>query len=106
MVISVNPTHNLKASSPIAVSLLGDSKVRFVRFTQLENALSPIIVTLFGISIDVKLLQPKNVSLLIAIKLLGDSNSTDVKLEQPEKALSPIKITVFGISIDGKLMQP
>ena len=44
------------------------------------KAASPILVTEFGIVIDVKLLQP-------------------------EKALSPILVTEFGIVIDVKLLQ-
>ena len=45
------------------------------------NALSPILVTLFGISMLFKLLQPLN-------------------------ALPPILVTLFGISMLFKLLQP
>jgi xanthosine utilization system XapX-like protein len=77
------------------------------------NALSPIIVTLLGIVIEVKLVQFLKVSLPISVKLLGDSNVTVVKAAHPKNAPSTeppshpfIVVTLFGMVMDVKDVQP
>ena len=75
----------------------------FVKLLQLENELSSILVTLSGIVMVFKLLQPLNVFSLI--------NSTPleivilVKLEQLWNELSPIYVTLSGIIMLFKLEQ-
>ena len=71
--------HPLKASSPMALMLLG--MVIEVSAEQLEKALEPIDVTLLGISID-------------------------VSSEQYAKALEPIDVTLLGMMIDVKFLYP
>ena len=56
-----------------------------------------MMVTLFGMVIDVKLEQPQNASLPIHVTLSG--MVTDVKLEQPINAPLMV-VTLFGIVTD------
>ncbi len=54
------------------------------------------MVTLFGIVIDARLLQPSNALLPILATLLGID--MDFKLVQLQKALFPIVVTVLGMT--------
>ena len=58
------------------------------------NALSPIAVTLFGITKDFNDLQPANVKLLIL--LISDLMLTSLSLRQPQNAPAPIVLTLEG----------
>ena len=62
---------------------------------------SPINVTLFGIVIEVKALQPEKAHLPIELRLLDIV--TEVRLVHIPKASSPIEVTLFGIVIEVKL---
>ena len=72
------------------------------------KALFPILVTEFGIVIDVKLLQSLKALSPILVTELGIV--IDVKLLQPEKAYSPIIVTEYSTSFtlieDGIVMSP
>ena len=68
-----------------------------VSFEHEENALQPILVTLFGIAILVKLEQPQNALWPILVTLFGIVIL--VRLEQSQNALLPILVTLFGIVI-------
>ena len=58
---------------------------------------SPIFVTLLGIVIDVKPVQPKKAPSPIVVMLLGIV--IDVKPEQPQNAPSPIAVTLTGMTV-------
>ena len=66
-----------------------------VKLEQLVKGLRPIVVTLYGITIEVSPLQPLNAPLFIVITLLGISIAAS--LLWLENALSPIDFTVLGI---------
>ena len=74
------------------------------KLLQLEKAPSPILVTVDGIVISFKLLQPINVLSLILVTEEGIT--IEVRVVQFEKAEVPISFTLEGISIDGTLEQP
>ena len=67
-----------------------------VRPVQLENALSPISVTLSGMTTLARLLQPSNASAPISVTLSG--MTTLVRLVQKKNAPSPIFVTLSGIT--------
>ena len=62
-----------------------------------------MLVMVFGISIDVKLLQPQKAPSSIAVT--PPEIVTEVKPLQPEKAQSPMLVTLLGIVIDVKPVQ-
>ena len=68
MVMLSKTQHSLKAYFPILVTLSGITI--FVKPLQPLKAYSPILVTLFGISIFVKLLQPENADDPIVVALV------------------------------------
>ena len=69
-----------------------------VRLLQSINALSPIEVTVFGMLIKAKLLQPLKTSFSIDVIELG--KTAVLRFEQSSKADSPMNVTEFGIVID------
>ena len=64
----------------------------------------PIDVTLPGIMIEIKLVQPENAELLIVSKAL--LRVTEVRLLQFWKVFPPILVTFSGMVMDVKLVQP
>ena len=64
-------------------------------FGHLSNALPPIVVTLFGMVMDVKEEQKENALFSIVVTLFG--MVMDVKEEHSINASSPIVVTLFGI---------
>ena len=71
---------------------------------QLEKADPPIDVTLSGMSISARLVQPEKVSASIFVRLFESFTfESDV---QPEKAPHNISVTLSGISISARLVQP
>ena len=75
-----------------------------VRALQEPNAELPILVTLLGMVILVKLVQLENAAEPIDVTLSGIMIL--VKLVQPENALPPILVTPFGIMMLVNLEQP
>ena len=63
-----------------------------VMLLQSSKALSPMLVTLFGMVTEVKPLQPRKAYSPMLVTLLGIV--TEVKLRQPEKADSPMLVTL------------
>lgn len=61
-------------------------------------------ITLFGIVIEFRLVQPSKANLPISVTLSGIV--TEVRLVHPLKAFIPISVTLSGIVIDVKLVQP
>ena len=66
-----------------------------VKPVQPENALPPMLVTLLGIVTEVKAVQSENVQSPMLVTPLGIV--TEVKAVQPEKAQSPMLVTPLGI---------
>ena len=62
---------------------------------QPEKALSPMDVTLLGMTTDVSPLQPEKAKPPMDVTLLPIE--TDVRPLQPENALSPMSVTLFPI---------
>ena len=69
MVRSTSDSQLEKTLSPILVRLFG--RTINVRLRQFENARSPIVSTPSGIAIDSSLTQPENASLPIAVMQAG-----------------------------------
>ncbi len=65
-----------------------------------------MLVTLLGISMLVKLLQPKNAYEPMLVNCELSPNVTLVKLLQLENASLPMLVTPLGISMLVKLLQP
>ena len=91
----------LNAFSPMLVTLSGI--VMLVKLLQLANAYAPMLVTLSGIVMLVKLLQPLKVELPILVTLSGIVML--VKLLQLAKAELPMLVTLSGIAILVRLLQ-
>ena len=76
--------------------------------TLLQKVLSPMLVTEFGIVIDVKLLQSSKAELPILVTEFGIV--IDVKLLQSSKAEFPTIVTLYSVSFtfmdDGIVMSP
>ena len=70
---------------------------------QLRNASAPMLVTLSGIVIDVRLVQPQNAPAPILVTLSGIVIA--LRLLQLENAASPILVTLLGIVTEKKLSQ-
>ena len=68
----------------------------------LSNTLEPILVTLFGMVIEVKPLDEK-AQLSIVVTLLGIT--IEVRFVQLPNAPSPILVTLLGIIIEFKPLQ-
>ena len=64
---------------------------------QFANERLPIVLTLLGMEIDVRAVQPSKTELLMLVKLLG--RLMLVKLEHPRNAPSPISVTLSGIEM-------
>ena len=64
-----------------------------------------MLVTVSGMVMDGKLLQPENVLSSILVTPSGITMG-DVKLEQPLNANLPMLITLSGMVMDGRLLQP
>ena len=75
-----------------------------LRALQFANSSFPMFVTLFGIAIVCKLLQPIKALEPMLVTLFGIV--IDCKLLQSMKTLFPMLATLFGIMIDCKLLQP
>ena len=93
----VNDEQLLNESQPIYVTVLDiiiDCKPEY------ENVPFSIYVTEFGITMDVKLEQPKKASVPILVNRELASNVTVVKFVVEANALSPILVTKFGITIE------
>ena len=73
-------------------------------FEHPSNARSLMAVTLFGISIELRLEQPENVPLFIISIELGILK--DERLLHWENALEPMLVTLFGTSMDTRAVQP
>ena len=70
-----------------------------VRLLQRPNAPTPIEVTLLGMLIEVRPLQPENARISpIEVTLLG--MVIEVRLLQSQNALSPIEVTLLGMLIE------
>ncbi len=82
----------------IDVSKLPDSNVTVASFEQPSKASGPILVTLFGISMVVISVLPRNALLGIVNSPEGFSKVNVVRAEQPRKASSSIVVTLFGTS--------
>ena len=85
----------LKAHPPILVTLAGI--VMFVRLVQFSNAQPPMLVTLSGIVMLLRLTQPLNVDSPILVTLSGSVMLS--RLVQPQNAIFPMLVTLFGIVI-------
>ena len=68
-----------------------------------QKALAPILVTLLGIVMFVRLLQSENVSSLITVRLFG--SVILVRPLQPVKAPLPMLVTLSGMVISVRLLQ-
>lgn len=75
-----------------------------VRLLQPAKAFLPMVVTFAGISIDVSLLHPSNTQSPILVTLAGIF--IEVRLLHPEKVICPISVTLAGMSIDVRPLQP
>ncbi len=73
------------------------------RFEQPWKAENSILVTLFGIVIDVRLEQPAKAPIPIIETLLGIV--IDVSPEQPAKTSPPMYVTLLGMVIEERLVQ-
>ncbi len=65
-----------------------------------------MLVTLFGIAIDVRLLAPKKADDPMLFSFEPSSNVTDTNELAPEKAYDPMLVTLFGITILVRLLAP
>jgi len=65
-----------------------------------------MLVTLFGISMLVSLLQYANAEEPMLVSLLFSANFTLVRLVHQENAEDPMLVTLFGISMLVRLVQP
>ena len=89
---------------------------------QPEKAASPMVVTLFGIAMDLNPEQPENALAGMAVTPLGTVNDrlvaeenrvphfgsavTEVNPEQPENAVASMDVTLAGIETDCNPEQP
>jgi hypothetical protein len=103
--ISVLSEFRMRLFSSLLKCVFPASTKIFSKYGVVANGLLPIQVTLLGIVIEDKAVQPENASAPIEVKLLGDSNVTLVKLVQLANAIMPISVTVFGMMIEVKLVQ-
>ena len=69
-----------------------------------RKASSAIVVTLFGILINVKLLQSLKEPFPMEVTLFG--MFIDVRLLQPLNVLLSIEVTLSGMLIEDRLLQP
>ena len=92
-VTDFNSVHSENTWVPMLTTLSGI--IICVRLRHLLNAASPILVTLFGITIDVRLLHPKNVPSCILVTLLG--TVIPVILSQLKNAPLLMLFTLSGI---------
>ena len=76
------------------------SNVTDVRPVQPSNAYLPILVTLDGMVIEVRLVQPLNTKEAMTVSWLFSSNIIDVRPVQPSNALKPMPVTLDGTVID------
>ena len=86
---------------PIVVQLIA-LKFKVAKAVQLAKAKLSIVVTPFGMVIEVRAGQSKKLYPLIVVTLFGIF--TEVKLLQLEKAEFPIVVTLFGIVTEVKLL--
>ena len=78
--------------------------VTLASLVQSLKASSPMLVTLFGITISVNAEQPLKASLpMLSIPL---PSVTLARLVQPQKAQTPMLVTLFGITISVNAEQP
>ena len=68
------------------------------------KALDPMLVTLLGISMELRLEQCANAFSLIDVMLSG--RTTDFKLRHSSNTEGSIDVTPLGITIEDKLVQP
>jgi len=80
--------------------------VTLVRLEQPVNALLPILVTLLGIFMLVRLVQSENTPASIRVTLEFGSKITLCSLVQPENALLPILVTLLGMVMLAREVQP
>ena len=88
----------LNANGAIVVTLFG--MVIEVRALALLNAYSPIEVTLFGMVIEVRALAPSNALFPIEARALPAAKDTVWRSLALWNARLPIEVTVFGIAAD------
>ena len=80
------------------------SAIILCNFEQFWNARLPILVTLAGIVIDVKLVALENAPELILIRVDVPAKVIDVKLVKFANVPEPILVTLSGMVIDVKLV--
>lgn len=69
-----------------------------LRLVHLLNALCPISSVVYGMSIDVRFVQPERSPDFISVMPIG--NFMDLRLLHPKKALRPIFCTLSGMLSD------
>ena len=72
---------------------------------QLWKALKCIVVTVLGIVIGVRLMQPLKVRVPMMVKFVLLGSITDDRLGQLSKALLPMLSTELGMVIEPRLVQ-
>ena len=90
-----------KKSSSMLVTLLGI--VIEVRPLQPSKAQDPMLVTLSGIVIEVRPMQSSNALFPMLVRLL--EIVIEVRPRQPQKASSPMLVTLLGIVIEVRPLQ-
>ena len=70
---------------------------------QLANASSPMLVTLIGMTTDVRLLHSRNAESPMSVTLSGIT--TDSRLLHPKNAPPAMLVTLSPISTDARLLQ-
>jgi len=94
--ISIFSRLEQRLNTPFSISVTDFIPLTVVRPEQLIKAYAPIVVTLSGSVIFVRLLQFSKAYCGIVSRPLG--NFTDVSAEQPENTRSAKDVTVSGIS--------